>query len=486
MTSGDHGLLRASILGLFALGAEPVLRGSAPAGRRPRPAAARGRRRGPESSAALRVERVDVLLQIEVRKAEAGRSPREAARFAFPAPGDSVYVHAIERPGVTLPRERSQVRVFLSPRPGGGWEGASADWFESVSPDLAANSPADPPAAAGEPTTPGVSPPASEPGRSSLPTLGLTGQGQTVKGQYVFRITSVERGGPAQRSGLEVGDVIVAVNAKPLTGFDPLAEVVNKGGPLAFVVLDVNSGNAARVTVEAVKSPVGNPPIATNAPPVEPKENPTQTPQGRRRLGLSAETVTIGQRTALKVTRVHPNSPASEAGIEVGDVIVAVNDIPITGVEAMNSALRKGGSDLKFTVRDSRSGRDAEVKVSLGGPTAPSGLPTQPTSRPTPSPSPMPTGNRPSGGGGRLGVVSELVFLETDPAVKVTEVVPGSPAARAGVAAGMIIQEANGTPVLHPNTLNEVVAQSGTKLRLTVVDPATGRRGNLEVDLGNR
>jgi serine protease Do len=80
--------------------------------------------------------------------------------------------------------------------------------------------------------------------------------------------------------------------------------------------------------------------------------------------------------------------------------------------------------------------------------------------------------------------VTELFFLDTEAAVKVSEVEPGSPAARARLQPGDVIVEANGTAILHPNTLNEVVSKSGPTLKMIVVDGRTGRKANVDVDLG--
>jgi hypothetical protein len=44
--------------------------------------------------------------------------------------------------------------------------------------------------------------------------------------------------------------------------------------------------------------------------------------------------------------------------------------------------------------------------------------------------------------------------------------------------------EANGTPVLHPKTLDEIVRKSGPVLKLVVVDPRTGKKTPVEVKLG--
>ena len=99
-------------------------------------------------------------------------------------------------------------------------------------------------------------------------------------------------------------------------------------------------------------------------------------------------------------------------------------------------------------MRDTRTGRDVPVEVKIGGPEAASPAPI-------PADTPIQTG-----AGRKLGAVTELVFYDVNPAVKVTEVEPNSPAARAGIEPGDIIIEANGTPVLHPKTLDEVVRKS--------------------------
>ena len=69
-------------------------------------------------------------------------------------------------------------------------------------------------------------------------------------------------------------------------------------------------------------------------------------------------------RTALKVVRVEPGSPAEKAGLEPGDVIVAANGAAITGPEQLASAVRKSGAALELTVRDSLLGATRRCKSS--------------------------------------------------------------------------------------------------------------------------
>ena len=311
--------------------------------------------------------------------------------------------------------------------------GTSPDWFVVTANEPTASNPTEPPpVTTNAPIRPGRSDNASRTEPSALKTLGVSGDPMDLKGHFVVRVTSVERGGPAHRAGLEPGDVIVAANDRELKGLDQLDEIVRKGGSLNLIVLDVNSGKGARVTVDLAKTgqTPDQPPVVADTVDPGKTSKPAPVDSSRRSLGVSAETVTLGQRTALKIVRVEPGSPAEKAGIEPGDVIVAANGSPITGIEQLGPALRKSGPNLELTIRDTRTGKDVPVAVSLGG-----AITTEPV------PIPEQTKNRPGAGRG-LGAVTELFFLDPDPAAKISEIQPDSPAARAGLKPGDVIIEA--------------------------------------------
>jgi serine protease Do len=184
----------------------------------------------------------------------------------------------------------------------------------------------------------------------------------------------------------------------------------------------------------------------------------------------------------MKVVRVEPGSPAQKAGVEAGDVIVAANGAPVTGAEQLSASFRKSGPTLTLTVRDIRTGKEVPVEVQVPGRSG--------DRSPSPFPPPSPGANKPvtsptaDGSRNRLGVVTEITLYDVEAAVKVTEVAPGSPADRAGIRPGLIILAANGKQVLHPNELAEVVRQSPAALQLSVVDPTSGRKSTVQVDLG--
>lgn len=387
----------------------------------------------------------ELLLQIEVERSE-GRKPLAGGRpIGFPGPGEMAYVHVSEASSAAPPepREGSQVRVYLAPRSAGGWESL---WM----------GPAD-----NRQSEPASGAPVEDPSSAAMlrSRLGMTAEVLKVKNDQIgLRVISVERGGAAQEAGLEPGDVIAGVNATPLTTPEQLESLARRATPFSIIVVDVNTGRGVQVEVSPGTAP-GE--IANRGP---------ETPMPKASLGVSAEPVTLGARSALKITRVDPAGPAAAAGLEPGDVIVAANGAPMTGPEQLLSALRKSGPLLKLTVRDARTNRDTVVEVPLSG---------EPTAEPAPAEFESP----PAAAPGKLGAVTELAFNDDDFAVKVTEIDPRSPAARAGLRPGVLILAANGKPVLHPDELSDAVRSSGSALTLTILDPASGRRSEVKVDL---
>lgn len=382
------------------------------------------------------------LLEIEVTRAEVRKASARTARVPLPAPGDLIYVHlpAAKDKSAKPPAEDDEIRVYLQPRETGGWESVSLERTGQKEESPAEESEAD--------------------NTRSIKSFGLTTELIRKDNRAALRVVSVERGSPAQTAGLEVGDLIAATNEAQITSADQLEQLAAARKTVSLVVVDVNSGRVARVALEPKPKVVEAKPEDEAPAPQPPKVT----------LGLSAEPVRLGTRSALKVIRIDPNGLAAKAGLELGDMIVAANGVPTTGVEQMIGALRKSGPTLTLTVRDKRTDRDVDVKV-----------PLQKEASPQPEEAEPKTDAKEFASD--WGAVTELAFHDSDFAVKVTEVKPGSAAARAGLKPGLIIVAADGKPVLHPNDLNNAVRQSSGVIKLTVVDPDSDKQSTLSVKL---
>jgi 2-alkenal reductase len=78
----------------------------------------------------------------------------------------------------------------------------------------------------------------------------------------------------------------------------------------------------------------------------------------------------------VAVWEVTPGTPAAEAGLEgaivnrsgrarLGDIIVAVNDAPVAGLEDLLYAFEEAGVGAEVDLTVSRDGKDRKVKVRL-------------------------------------------------------------------------------------------------------------------------
>ena len=166
----------------------------------------------------------------------------------------------------------------------------------------------------------------------------------------------------------------------------------------------------------------------------------------------------------LKVTRVDSDGPAAQAGLEVGDILVAANGVEVGSQEQLVEQLKKREGLLMLTVRDVRTGKDTPVKVKWTGRSA----------------EVLPLAVQQNG---VWGSQPKSAFFQGNAALKVVEVAEGSPAQRAGIVTGEIILAANGKPLPKPENLTNVERQSNSVLNLRVVEPKTRVERDVRVDL---
>ena len=134
-------------------------------------------------------------------------------------------------------------------------------------------------------------------------------------------------------------------------------------------------------------------------------------------LGIVAEPTTAGLKRALKVVKVTPGSPAANAGIEIGDILIKANSVALATPEQLAREFAKNSGDFAITVRDVRSGRDVLVPIPV------------PASADEPRMTTRPGGVRAKK---ELGVTTELAFYSGKAAVKVTKVEAGGTAETRG------------------------------------------------------
>ena len=187
-------------------------------------------------------------------------------------------------------------------------------------------------------------------------------------------------------------------------------------------------------------------------------------------LGLTGENAP--NEGGAKLNEVVAGSPAEKAGLKKGDVIVSLGDKPVktyADIANLNKG-RKVGDKVKVTIL--REGKPQEVEVTLGN-------------RPAAQP-----GQRRGGGGGGpatggvfLGFMGESV---EDTGVRITRVLDGSPAEKAGLQEGDVITRYGDKSVKSFTQLQEQNQdrKPGDKVKLQV--SRSGKTITVELTLGDR
>ena len=173
---------------------------------------------------------------------------------------------------------------------------------------------------------------------------------------YGIVVELVQPGGPADKAGIQTGDIITEVNGKPVhTGSDLVNPIAQTTIGEKVVIRYVRNRVSKDVTVTVGDRSKVFPETANAAPGQEPEEaEPMQfglraeelTPEVARRLGMD-------KIQGIVVTEVEPASFAEDIGFSRGDVISEVNHVAVTGMADYKREVSKlkPGQDVLFKVQ---------------------------------------------------------------------------------------------------------------------------------------
>lgn len=167
----------------------------------------------------------------------------------------------------------------------------------------------------------------------------------TAVSQPGLVITAVSPDSPAAAAGLLAGHVILSANNLPTNDVQALQTVVENtpaGGSITLIVL-VDGQRRQTTAVRAAQRPFLGVEVVARA---------AYTPSPETATPLPAQTPVTPAGWAT-ISRVVPGAPADRAGLEVGDVITAVDTAAIlTGEElAQAIAARQPGDEIRLTLR---------------------------------------------------------------------------------------------------------------------------------------
>jgi Do/DeqQ family serine protease len=165
---------------------------------------------------------------------------------------------------------------------------------------------------------------------------------QDVVGGEGATLAEVQANSPAAQAGLRKGDVVTALNGRPVRGAAELRARLGVVPVGETVELRVQRGNEAR----NLKAQIGPIESAAAGGGQAMEELAGASFREVERKGLP------GRNRAVLVTAVKPESPAFKHGLRAGDLIVGVNGRRVTSIQELAKALRARGVQLNVVRGD--------------------------------------------------------------------------------------------------------------------------------------
>jgi serine protease Do len=175
-------------------------------------------------------------------------------------------------------------------------------------------------------------------------------------------VTDVAENSPAAKAGLKSGDIIVEYNGRKVARSDDLPRVVAET-PIGREVPITVLRDGKRIPVQAR--------VARMKDDTEEATQTAGAESNKGALGLSVQSVTpdvarslgLEQPEGVVVRGVRNDSPAANAGIRPGDVIVAVDRQTVKNVDEMKRALEKHQAGTPTLLLVHRDGGKLYVSV---------------------------------------------------------------------------------------------------------------------------
>jgi len=161
-------------------------------------------------------------------------------------------------------------------------------------------------------------------------------------------VAQVDPEGPAAKSGIKPGDVITAYDGKPLDEHASLRTLVAATPVGRTVQVDiVRDGGTRRLEVKTAR-------LADDS--VRSEAGPSKGKWGLALRDLSTEEWqrrSLGSAEGVLVAGVAPGSPAADADLHPGDLILRVNRTPVGSVDELRREIAKSaaGKPLLLLVR---------------------------------------------------------------------------------------------------------------------------------------
>ncbi len=171
-------------------------------------------------------------------------------------------------------------------------------------------------------------------------------------------VSNVDKGGPAEKAGMQVGDVIRKIDGQAIVGVGDVPAMVGQLLPGQKVTIQVwRQGQSQELT--ALLSDAGGKAAAV--------AKADGTPD-RGKLGLALRPLQPQERQEAGVDGGllidDASGPAALAGVQAGDVLMAINGKPVSSIEQVRDAVAKAEKSVALLIL--RDGNKIFVPVRIG------------------------------------------------------------------------------------------------------------------------
>ncbi|MEB2347021.1 MAG: DegQ family serine endoprotease [Comamonadaceae bacterium] len=171
-------------------------------------------------------------------------------------------------------------------------------------------------------------------------------------------VANVDDQGPAAQAGLKTGDVILKIDDQAIVSSGDLPAFIGQSQPGQKVQLEVWRGGHA----ETVVATLGN------ANDTSAKVARADAGVKKGQLGLMLRPLEPGEAREAGVDHglliEDARGPAALAGVQGGDVLLAINGTPVKGMDQVRAAMDKSGKSVALLIE--RDGQRIFVPVNLG------------------------------------------------------------------------------------------------------------------------
>src|SRR6266704_3449744 len=203
-------------------------------------------------------------------------------------------------------------------------------------------------------------------GKVSRGRLGVTIQGVTqeladsfgLKKAQGALVSAVEPKSPADKAGVKTGDIILAVDGRAIENSSDLRRIIGKSRPGIAVTLKVwRQGETQELRPSLGEAPAEKVARADS----ESKTQPSK-------LGLALRPLTEEERKQIEAEGgllvEQSEGPAARAGVQAGDVILALNNQPVKSVDQLRRLVDRSRGSVALLIQ--REGNKIYVPIRLG------------------------------------------------------------------------------------------------------------------------